>query len=142
MPLLIDLKNGDKIIINGAVLENSGSNTKLLVHNKVPILREKEVLSEDDAKTPASRVYFALQCAYIFPTERAQYLKAFQGFLTDYVAAAPTALAIGNQIRTFVEKEELYRALKAAQKLIKHESDIFSEMHRVAEAVVGAKKET
>jgi flagellar protein FlbT len=140
VPLLIDLKNGDKIIINGAVLENSGNNTKLLVHNKVPILREKEVLSEDDARTPASRVYFALQCAYIFPSERADYLKAFRGFVDDYAAAAPTAEAITNQIKAFVEKEELYRALKAAQKLIKHESDIFSEMHRVAEAVVSGKE--
>ena len=60
---MIEIKSGDKLIINGAVIENTGSNTKLLIHNQASILRQKEVMSEEDSITPAARVYFALQCA-------------------------------------------------------------------------------
>ncbi len=73
MPLKIDFKSGDKMVINGAVVENVGPNTKLLVHNESAILREKEILSVADSTTPASRVYFSLQCSYIFPQKRDEY---------------------------------------------------------------------
>ena len=66
MPLSIDFKAGDKIIINGAVIENLGSNSTISIHNEAAILRGKEVLSAEDSTTPASRIYFTLQCAYIF----------------------------------------------------------------------------
>ena len=91
MPLTIDFKAGDKIIINGAVIENLGSNSKLSVHNQAAILRGKEILSEEDSKTPASRVYFALQCAYIFPQAQAEYVASFEAFLNEYLVACPSA---------------------------------------------------
>ncbi len=89
MPLALDLKHGDKIIVNGAVIENSGHNTQILVHNDAAILRGKEIMIESSASTPASRAYFALQCAYIFPNARQNYLAAFDELLVDYVKAAP-----------------------------------------------------
>ncbi len=67
---MIEIKSGDKLIINGAVIEITGSNTKLLIHNQVSIHRQKEIMSEEESVTPAARVYFALQCAYIFPHKK------------------------------------------------------------------------
>ncbi|MEK7820831.1 MAG: flagellar biosynthesis repressor FlbT [Pseudomonadota bacterium] len=130
MPLLIDIKPGDRVIINGAVIENAGGNTKLFVHNQAAILRGKEVLSEEDCGTPAARAYFALQCAYIFPDKHDQYLPQFDKLLGDYVAACPSAAAIGEQIRKEIRDEKLYRALKLAQKLIQHEGDLLRSMQR------------
>ena len=57
MPLSIDFKAGDKIIINGAVIENLGSNSTISIHNQAAILRGKEILSAEDSTTPASRIY-------------------------------------------------------------------------------------
>ena len=70
MPLKLDLKCGEKMIVNGAVLENVGPNAKILIHNLATVLREKEILTQEDAATPASRVYFSLQCAYMFSEAR------------------------------------------------------------------------
>ena len=130
MPLLIDIKPGDKVIINGAVIENAGNSTKLFIHNQAAILRGKEVLSEEDCGTPAARAYFALQCAYIFADKHADYLAKFEKLLDDYLAACPRAKAIGEQIRKEIKDDKLYRALKAAQKLIAHEGDILKSMQR------------
>jgi flagellar protein FlbT len=141
VPLLIDIKPGDKVIINGAVIENAGNSTKLFVHNQAAILRGKEVLSEEDCGTPAARAYFALQCAYIFTDKHADYLAKFEKLLNDYLTACPSAKAIGEQIRKEIKDDKLYRALKAAQKLIAHEGEILKSMQRKVSEVAAAMPE-
>jgi flagellar biosynthesis repressor protein FlbT len=128
VPLALDLKHGDKIIVNGAVIENSGHNTQILVHNDAAILRGKEIMIESSASTPASRAYFALQCAYIFPNARQNYLAAFDELLVDYIKAAPSARAIGHDIVEKLTNGSLYSALKAARKLVAHEKKLMGDL--------------
>ena len=130
MPLLIEFKSGDKIIINGAVLENAGPNSKLLIHNESTILREKEILSVADTSTPASRVYFALQCAYIFPNKKEEYLSLFYKFLGEFVEASASASPIAKKILNEVENDRLYKALKATQELLAHESKVLDQLNQ------------
>ena len=139
MPLSIDFKAGDKIIINGAVIENLGSNSKLSVHNQAAILRGKEILSEQDSTTPASRVYFALQCAYIFPQNQDEYVETFETFLSEYVAACPSADEIGDLIRKQVADGQLYKGLKSAQRLIEHEAELLRALGEEVQEVVAYK---
>lgn len=134
MPLKLDFKAGDKMIINGAVIENIGNNASLLIHNEAAILREKEILSEAETATPASRVYFALQCAYMFPDKKDHYISVFRGLLNDYLAAAPSGKEIGDKILAQIDKKRIYNALKLTQKLIGHEIEIFERMNNDIEA--------
>jgi flagellar protein FlbT len=129
LPLLIDLKPGEKVIINGAVLENAGSNTKVRVLNESNILRQKEILTEQDANSPAGRVYWGLQCAYIFPERREHYLGVFDQFLDEYLAAAPSAAAIAEEVRAKLAANEYYKALKAGRKLLKHEAQVLDRLN-------------
>lgn len=137
MPLLIDLKPGEKVIINGAVLENAGANTKLRIHNESSILRQKEILTGEDIATPASRIYFCLQCAYIFPEKRDHYLGMYEHYLVEYLSACPSAMPIGEEIRREVEGQHYYKALKASRKLLKHETDVLDQLQRAAETLDG-----
>lgn len=130
MPLKLDLKTGEKMIINGAVLENVGNNAQMLVLNKASILREREILAQQDAVTPASRVYFEIQCAYIFRESRDEHLKRYASFLRDYLQACPSAQDIGDTIGGHVENGDLYKALKATRKLITHEMNTFDQFHQ------------
>lgn len=130
MPLSIEIKSGDKIIVNGAVIENAGPNTKLVVHNQAAVLRGKEVMTEEDSQTPASRTYFALQNAYIFPVHEEHYLNQFNELLDDYVKAAPSARPIADEVREIIAEGGLYKALKAAQKLVRHENEVLGNMVR------------
>ena len=126
MPLKLELKSGDKFIINGAVIENAGPNTKLLVHNQSAILRQKEIMSAEDSTTPASRIYFALQCAYIFPDKLDHYLALFEQSARDFLEASPSAAVIIDAIIEEVRHDRLYRGLKAAQDLLKHEEELMA----------------
>ncbi len=145
MPLKLDFKAGDKMIINGTVIENVGSNAKLLVHNEASILREQDILSETESLTPSSRVYYALQCAYIFPDQAEQYLADCRQLMADYVAAAPSAREIVDEILHQMENGTQYKTLKAAQKLIRHETDTLAlfeqKMREIEEATVAKEQQ-
>lgn len=128
MPLIIDLKPGEKIIINGAVLENAGANTKIRIHNESNILRQREILSDTEKTTPASRVYLCLQNAYIFPELRERYVELFHNCLRDYVQACPSALPLADEILAEAAAGHYYKALKEARKLLSHESMIMDSI--------------
>lgn len=123
MPLRIKLPSHDRIIINGAVLENAGDATTLIVHNRVDILRRKEVMSEQEASTPARRVYYSLQCAYMFDEERSHYITHALEFLKQYRDAAPSSASVIAKIAEEIEEQRFYGALKATNALIEHESE-------------------
>lgn len=123
MPLRIKLPAKEKIIINGAVIENAGEATTIILHNRVDILRRKEVMTESEASTPARRVYYALQCAYLFDGERDLYLDHFRQFARDYQDAAPSASGLIAALTELVDAERYYDALRKTQELIDHEAE-------------------
>lgn len=138
MPLLIDLKPGEKVIVNGAVIENAGHSTKLRVLNESNILREKDIVADGDNITPAGRVYFFVQNAYIFPSSRQKYVALFERCIEDYVASCGSAAQLGADLRAAVANDEYYKALKLARKLLKHEAqvlDAFAKSNQATEAV-------
>lgn len=124
MPLKLTLGKGEKLIVNGAVVKNDGDSASLVFENQAHILRQKDILTAKDANTPASRVYLALQCAYLFPENRSDYIANFNQLLEDYLEAAPSAQSIADDIIERLDGDQLYSGLKACQKLIEHETGI------------------
>ena len=51
MSLKLSLKPGEKMIIGGAVVKNGDAKMELFIENQVPLLREKDIMAEKDAKT-------------------------------------------------------------------------------------------
>ncbi|MBT3858190.1 MAG: flagellum biosynthesis protein FlbT [Gammaproteobacteria bacterium] len=127
MPLKIEMKQGDRIIINGAVLEAASPHTKIVVHNQASILRAKEILTEEQAITPATRVYYALQSAYLFPEHADQYLTEFSEFVQQYLIACPSASNIIENITAEISQGQLYKALKCARALVMHQHGVLHE---------------
>lgn len=128
MPLKLALKKGERLVVNGAVIEVIGNSTDLVFHNPATILRERDILNPKDAQTPASRVYYSVQCMYLFPDKRAYYSDLYKQFLDDYVGAAPSARELGEAIRTSVDREDYYRALRVAQSLVDHERGVLKDV--------------
>jgi len=133
MPLKLEMKMGDRIIINGAVIEVATPHAKLIVHNQASILRGKEIIAEEHAITPATRIYFSLQSAYLFPSHRDDYIQQFWEFIDQYEKACPSAKDIIDDVRAAVEAGELYKALKSAQQLVLHQQSILREFEEQLE---------
>jgi flagellar biosynthesis repressor protein FlbT len=130
MPLAINLRPNERLIVNGVVLQNSGTAAKLLIHNNASVLREKDVITEADATTPARRIYFAIQCKYLFPTKDVAYLPLIYQFIEEFEVAAPSTAALTREIRANVDQGALYRALKSAKQLIAREQEILNGLSR------------
>lgn len=126
MPLAINLKPNERLIVNGVVVQNSGAAAKLLIHNNASVLREKDIITEPDATTPARRIYFAIQCRYLFPAKDAAYLPLIYQFIQEFESAAPSTLALTREIRAHVDAGALYQALKSAKQLIAREQEILN----------------
>jgi flagellar biosynthesis repressor protein FlbT len=126
MPLTINLKPGEKLIVNGVVLQNVNHVAKLLVHNEAALLREKDILAEEAANTPARRIYFAIQCQYLFPGKSDHYLPLIHRFLREFGEAAPSTLPLVHKAEQDVAEGHLYQALKTAKQLIAREQEILN----------------
>ena len=102
MPLTINLKPHERLIVNGVVIENSGPAAKILVHNNAALLREKDIVTEEQANTSARRIYFAIQCQYLFPAKGDVFLPIIEKFLAEFEEAAPSTAALIGEIRGLV----------------------------------------
>ena len=69
MPLKLSLKPGEKFVLNGAVVQNGDRRGVLILQNKASVLREKDILQPEDAKSPARRIYLPVMMMYIEPAE-------------------------------------------------------------------------
>lgn len=130
MPLAINLRPNERLIVNGVVIQNSAASAKLLIHNNAAVLREKDIITEEGANTPARRVYFAIQCKYLFPGKDATYLPLVHQFIEEFAAAAPSTADIVQEIRRQLDAGQLYQALKTAKQLITREQEIMNAVPR------------
>jgi flagellar biosynthesis repressor protein FlbT len=128
MPLTINLKPHERLILNGVVIENSGPAAKILVHNNAALMREKDILTEEQATTPARRIYFSIQCQYLFPGKSDVFLPIIEKFLREFEEAAPSTVALIADIRQFVSEDQFYRALKTAKQLMTREQEILDDI--------------
>lgn len=130
MALVLNIKKGQQVIINGAVIENVSAKTiSISIKNEAAILRSTDILTPESAVTPAGRVYYALQCVYLFPDRRDEYLRHFKDLVGSYVRAAPSSGPIAEAICASVDEDQYYSALKKAQELIEHERKVLSHAH-------------
>jgi len=123
MALKITLKPQERLIIGGAVVQNAGSRCDLLVENNVPILREKDILREQDADTPCKRIYFSIQLMYVDEKNLVEHHAMYWKFVRDVVNAAPSTLVMVDEISDQILQGKYYQALKLTQKLIEYERE-------------------
>ncbi len=128
MPLKLILKPGEKIVINQAVIENGGEKAQLILQNKARVMRERDIMTEEKADSPAKRIYFLVQMIYLFPDKNRVYQQKFNDHLRDFVQAVPSSATIALDVGKGVLEGDLYAALKRCKKLIDYEKEVFSHV--------------
>jgi flagellar protein FlbT len=127
MALKVELKPHERIIVGSCVITNTEQRAKLLIEGeRIPILREKDILTPATADTPAKLIYLAVQLMYLSPDPRAHHPTYFS-LVRDVVSAAPSAWPIIEAINNHILSGDLYRALKEARNLIEHETVLLNQ---------------
>ena len=123
MALRIELKPGERILIGETVLVNGDQRATFLVEGQAPILREKDILTPEQADTPAKRIYLAVQLMYTSRDPRAHH-DVYFSLVRDIVQAAPSTFPYVETINNRILTGDLYKALKEAKNLIDYEREL------------------
>jgi flagellar protein FlbT len=145
--LVLELRPGETMIVNGASIRfRTKSRIELTV--KARFLFGKQIMTAEEADTPARRIYFALQAAYVGPEEeRARNLETAWSLIAGFKQTSPRAAAheMLDRALALAREDNCYQALKLARTVIREEEaqpgprhPAMLAYHSGAEAVFGA----
>jgi len=122
MPLRVELKPFERIVIGDSVIINSGTRTCFLIDGETPILRERDTVTAETANTPAKRLYLCVQTMYL-KSDVTRYRERYLGLIKELQDVIPNSRDLIGSVETFVASGSLYKALKEIRKLMKREEE-------------------
>ncbi len=131
--LVLELRQGETMIVNGAPIRFR-TKTRLELTARARFLFGKQIMSPVQADSPARRIYFALQTAYIGTEEEREgglitartLIVAFKDATTS-----PLACDILDRALTAAESDDCYQALKLVRRIIRHEDTVLGRVEPV-----------
>ncbi len=123
MGLKVELKPGERVIIGDSVVTNDDQRTRLIIEGDAPILREKDILTVDEADTPCKKIYLVVQLMYLSKEATAHHETYFK-MVREVLSAAPSTLPYFDRINNNILTGMLYKALKEAQRLCEYEKEL------------------
>lgn len=129
MALHITLRDGEKMILNGAVVRAVGR-MQLCLENNAAILRGRDVMTPQEANTPAKRLYFACMMAYIDPDHLDRHRDDILMLVRDLLDAFQSleARAICAAFAEKVATLQFYQALADCRWLIAYEAEAIARL--------------
>jgi flagellar protein FlbT len=125
LPLKLSLKPGEKFVLNGAVVQNGDRRGVLVLQNKASVLREKDIMQQEQANTPARRIYFPVMMMYLDEAGAERYYDEFVRRMSEFMGVIrnPNVLADCVDVSKFCMEREYYKALMLCRKLIEYEDE-------------------
>ncbi|HET6184194.1 MAG TPA: flagellar biosynthesis repressor FlbT [Acetobacteraceae bacterium] len=121
--LVLELRQGEVMIVNGAPIRFR-TKTRLELTAKARFLFGKQIMRPDQADSPARRIYFALQSAYIgSEEERPRGLATGRALIAEFKEAttSPAARDMLDRALRAAEADDCYQALRLVRRIIEHE---------------------
>lgn len=134
MPLKLTLKPHEKVLIGTAVVAAGDEKTELVVLNQVPVLRQKDIITLEDADTAAKMLYFTILNMYAEPHRQQQFHKAYFDLLRTLMTMPLGAegMNLVMDISQRILEGDVYKALKLGQRLIARESEVLRHVDEQA----------
>ena len=127
--LVLELRQGEVMIVNGAPIRFR-TRSRIELTAKARFLFGKQIMPPDQADSPARRIYFALQSAYIgSESEREAGLESARHFIAEFHQATTSDLVrlILDQALVAAEEDDCYQALKLVRRIIQHEDSVLGK---------------
>lgn len=120
MPLKLELKAGERVLLGDFVVVNEGGRTRLCIEGDAPVLRERDLLMPEAASSLAERLYLAIQSMYL-SRDTARYLADYQRLAREIAGGEPATRPFLDAIDHSVAAGHLYKAMRVAQRLIRRD---------------------
>ncbi len=129
--LVLELRQGDMMVVNGAAIRfRSRTRIELTAHAR--FLFGRQIMAPNEADTPARRIYFALQTAYIGDEPERRSGLADAALLIEAFKAATTsasAAALLDGALACARSDKCYLALRLARRVVRHEDAVLGRPH-------------
>jgi flagellar protein FlbT len=142
--LVLELRQGEVMIVNGAPIRFRNK-TRIELTAKARFLFGKQIMSPEQADSPARRIYFALQSAYIgVEEERTMGLTSARELIDHFKAATTSELAreILDKAINAADADNCYHALKLVRRIIRHEDNVMGRTALGSSMMTNAVEET
>lgn len=126
MGLRLTLKPNERLLVNGCVIRNADRRQMLTVETHADIVRETDLLKEDEARTPVKEVYFFIQACLLDPAKREKLVPMIQKKLGQMVPVFHDE--VGQHIfeaANHVSHTDFYKAMRALRPLMAYEARLF-----------------
>ena len=124
--LVLELKADDLLIINGAPMKVRNK-TRIELNGAARFLFGKQIMPPGTDTTPARRIYYAIQTAYIGNEEERPPARILaRQFCADFAAHTTSRLAVEllNDAVRAMNEDRCYDALKLIRRIMLHEDAV------------------
>ncbi len=128
--LVLELRQGEMMIVNGAPIRFR-TKSRIELTARARFLFGKQIMAPDQADSPARRIYFALQSAYIgTDDERVRGVESARELIGAFKIATTSALAreILDRALACAETDDCYQALKLTRRIMRHEDAVLGRV--------------
>ena len=123
MPLKIELKPFERLLIGNAAIRNGSRRASFVIETVTKFLRESDVITESEADTPCKRLYLTLTVMYL-ADDPAPAEDLFMAQANELMAAVPSTAPYIRDIHAEIETKNFYRALKRGKDLVQYEASL------------------
>ncbi|PHK96155.1 flagellar biosynthesis repressor FlbT [Pseudoroseomonas rhizosphaerae] len=127
--LVLELRQGDLLVVNGAPLRFR-NRARVELTSRARFLFGKQIMTPEAATTPARRIYFALQAAYIGnDEERERGLELARDLVAEFQGATTSGLVreLLESALALAQQDECYQALKLVRRVMQHEDAVLRD---------------
>ena len=130
MPLKLTLKPDEKVLIGTAVITNAGPKAEVIIQNTVPVLREKDIITEEKADTLVKKIYFVILSMYVDSKNEQKFHEIYFKLVKELFNAYSdqVILALVMEVSQKILEGNHYQALKACKKLLKFEAELLANV--------------
>jgi flagellar biosynthesis repressor protein FlbT len=124
--LVLEMRQGDMMVVNGAAIRfRNRTRIELTAHAR--FLFGRQIMPPHEADSPARRIYFALQTAYIGDEqERLGGMEDARARAEEFKQATTSAMAVAllDQAMACANAGRCYQALRLARRVVQHEDAV------------------
>jgi flagellar biosynthesis repressor protein FlbT len=126
LPLKLSLRPSERFVVNGAVLQNGDRRCVLMLQNHASILREKDIMQPEEAKSPARRIYFPIMLRYLGEGDAQALHQEARLRIQEFAEAIrqPEPSQECAEMAHDLEAGQFYRALTRCRKLMAYEESV------------------
>jgi len=119
-PILISLNAGDKLYLNGAVIQTSRK-ISLELLNEATFLLQQHVMQVSQATTPSRQMYFIMQTMLMDPKNAVQIRPLLSKTLSSLMSVfeEQDAIVLLRSIGELLARDKLFEAMKTTRSLFK-----------------------